>query len=494
VTQDLDTVVKHDDSDATGGTGATGESEPSDIWPAPDAPLEVAKKFYADKGCLTDGVRNLLFWRGGWILWTGTGWREVDEAEVTLRLYLALEHAVYTDTEKPGGGVLGLFQAILGGLETPWNPNRAKIGNVMHAMKSIGHLPSNTEPPAWIHAVHSANSPATQVISCQNGVLDLGTRTLHNHSPALFNYASVPFDYDPNAPEPKVWLAFLKSLWGDDKDSISLLQQWFGYTLSGRLEQQKLLALIGPTRSGKGTIVGLITQLMGEDNVANPAMGSLSDKFGLWPLADKPLAIITDAQGNASHAAVENVKRITGEDRVTFDRKHRSHWTGKMPTRFMLVSNLLPQFGDASGVIANRFLVLRMTESWLGREDYELADKLVPELPAVLNWSLEGLDRLNANGKFTVPQSSRESVVEMMDLASPVSAFVREMCVLDANATVTRDDLYAAWRQWCEENGHRVTAKATFGRDLRAVVPGLKQTHPRVKGVQVWGYAGIGLR
>jgi hypothetical protein len=27
----------------------------------------------------------------------------------------------------------------------------------------------------------------------------------------------VPFDYDPDAPEPTAWLRFLKSVWGDDR-------------------------------------------------------------------------------------------------------------------------------------------------------------------------------------------------------------------------------------------------------------------------------------
>jgi len=32
------------------------------------------------------------------------------------------------------------------------------------------------------------------------------------------------------------------------------LQDWFGYTLSPDTSQQKMLMIVGPTRSGKGTI------------------------------------------------------------------------------------------------------------------------------------------------------------------------------------------------------------------------------------------------
>ena len=75
-------------------------------------------------------------------------------------------------------------------------------------MAAIGHLSSETDTPAWIDA-HTANASAEQVISCQNGLLDLDDRTLHEHSPSLFNLVHVPFAYDPNAPEPTAWLDFL---------------------------------------------------------------------------------------------------------------------------------------------------------------------------------------------------------------------------------------------------------------------------------------------
>jgi putative DNA primase/helicase len=81
----------------------------------------------------------------------------------------------------------------------------------------------------------------------------------------------------------------------------------------------------------------------------------------------------------------------------------------------------------------------------------------------------------------------------MADLASPVSAFVRDCCARRPDARILRDDLYAAWKDWAERNGHRAGAKSTFGRDLRAVVPELGQTQPRIGGRQVWFYTHIGL-
>ena len=57
-----------------------------------------------------------------------------------------------------------------------------------------------------------------------------------------------------------------------------------------------MLLLIGPTRSGKGTIARMLTALIGSGHVAGPTLASLGTNFGLSPLLGKPLAIISDAR------------------------------------------------------------------------------------------------------------------------------------------------------------------------------------------------------
>jgi putative DNA primase/helicase len=391
-------------------------------------------------------------------------------------------------------------------------PDKHKMANVLEALAAVVYLSSETDAPAWINNVHSAKqtqmisaapeidvtqTPAAQMISCNNGLLDLSTRRLHHHTSAFFNLVSVPFDYRIDAVEPAEWLKFLASVWGDEDDSIMLLQEYFGYVLSGRMDMQKMLMLHGPIRSGKGTIERVLAALMGGNrNIASPTLASLSTNFGLSPLIGKPLAFITDARlGNIpSHTVVERLLSITGEDWLTIDRKYREPWTGKLPTRFVILTNELPKFRDSSGAIATRLLILKMTNSFLGREDHTLFDKLLPELDGILAWALEGLDRLTRNGHFTVPQSSRDSAALMMDMASPVSAFVRERCVRGPDAWVRRDDLYTTWKAWCEDSGHQPGAKSSFGRDLRAVVPELKNYQPRIDGKQIWCYAYTGLQ
>jgi putative DNA primase/helicase len=118
--------------------------------------------------------------------------------------------------------------------------------------------------------------------------------------------------------------------------------------------------------------------------------------------------------------------------------------------------------------MASRFVILVLQESFIGREDLELESKLEPELPAILNWAIEGRRRLLERGRFFQPQSGEKLVEQMSELSSTVARFVRECCVTGAERRVLKADLYKAWQSWCGTNGQRVTDSALFGRDLSA--------------------------
>ncbi len=154
----------------------------------------------------------------------------------------------------------------------------------------------------------------------------------------------------------------------------------------------------------------------------------------------------------------------------------------------------MPSFRDASAAIATRFVVLSLTHSWLGREDTDLEQALLAELPGILNWSLDGLARVTERGRLTEPASAAETAEQMADLASPHLAFVRERCDLAAGRSIGIAQLFAAWRGWCSENGHEHPGTVQrFMRDLRAAAPSIDAARPRVDGERVRVALGIDL-
>ena len=247
---------------------------------------------------------------------------------------------------------------------------------------------------------------------------------------------------------------------------------------------------IGPMRSGRGTLARLMTALIGPENVAGPRLSALGTNFGLEPLVGKPLAIIGDARLSGrtdTGAIVESLLAISGEDTITVDRKHKAPWTGKLPTRLMLLSNELPKLPDQSGALASRFLVWRFTRSFLGQEDLGLDARLAAELPGILLWAIEGWKRLRKRGHFLQPPSGRALVDEVRDISSPIGAFIRERVKVEVGATTDVADLFAEWVRWCEGKKRQPGDEMLFGRNLRTVIPGLETKTRRGKaGEKTW--------
>ena len=430
----------------------------------PGAPLVAAEKFV--ELCHTDknGVRLLRHYRGAFYVRTATHWREYPEEALERELYSFLSTAV---VQKPKGEVV------------PFNPTKHKIGEIVHALKRGTLIPRDWEMPCWLEPEYK---PADgELVACRNGILNLATRELIPHDPRFFTTNCLPLDYDRKAPEPKRWIKFLEELWPADDDGTwdaeaeETLQEIFGYLLTSDTRQQKLFLIKGPKRAGKGTLVFVLEQLLGQDNVTYQTLNSMTGEFGRWPLIDKKLAVIADARlGSRNTSAVtETLLSISGGDPQTVNRKNQAFWTGRLQVRFLITTNVLPELRDASRTIASRFILLDLTESFYGREDVALKDKLMPELPGILNWALDGLDRLRGRGHFRQPTSSKETLRLLEDLAAPVGAFVRDWCERGPELSVPTKALYRAYKTWAGESGHRAVANNTFGKELRDVMPRL---------------------
>ncbi len=442
-------------------------------------PLDSARRYLLREHTL-GGVRTMLHQNATFYTWRASHYVERAPEEVRASLYAFLDGAKTITDE---GEVID------------FDPTKNRVANVLEALAAEAQLSRLIRPPAWLGG--GSYPAASEVIACRNALLHLPTGKTRPHTPHFWTLNALPFDYQPTAPEPVHWLTFLASVWPGDQQSIDTLQELFGLCLTGDTRFQKAFLVVGPKRSGKGTIARVLTQLLGAENVGGPTLSGLSTNFGLAPLIGKRVAIISDARlsGKADQAVIaERLLSITGEDAITIDRKFREAWTGKLDVRFVILTNELPRLTDSSGALASRFIILRMVQSFYGQEDLALGSKLTPELPGILLWAIAGWKRLEARGHFIPPASSTAAQQELEDLGSPIGAFIRDRCIVEQGQAVNCDMLYRVWCTWCEEQGrdHSGT-KQTFGRDLAAAVPGLKRTQPRQSdGSRTAEYEGIG--
>jgi putative DNA primase/helicase len=444
----------------------------------PRDPLAIARR-YTELECTNQGLCTVWHWRGDFFVWEANCYRSIDEDELKSRLYRWLASA-----KEPRGD-----------FAIPFRPNRQRVADMMSALAAVANLPAHREAPLWLPGSRRRGC-GEDVLIVANGILDLGSLEVTPATPALFSLNALPVAYDMNASAPE-WVGFLQSVWPNDPEAIQALQEIFGYLLLADTRQEKIFLMVGPKRSGKGTIARVLTRLLGQGNVCGPTLNSLSRDFGLEPLIGKQAAIISDARlsGRTDQSIIaERLLSISGEDGLTVDRKYKSAWSGRLPTRFVILSNELPRLSDASGALVSRFVVLQMATSFFGREDHGLTDRITKELPGILNWALDGLASLRERGFFVQPSSALDAFEEMEALGSPVAAFVKERCMVEPGRSELSIALFEAWKDWCALNGRSHPGNSgSFGKDLRAAVPGVQRRQKGSGPDKHWIYEGVGL-
>jgi len=498
------------DDDQSDNPQADGEAEP-EFKPieAGDDPHRLARDYVSRYATSGEQV-TIRRWREEWHRWDGSQYREIGEAQMKDQMNWSIKEEfnrmniiaqeIFADRDQSADD---------------YDPNEAPpvarkvsrtlVADVNAALAGMYSLPSDTDAPFWISG--AGPFPANEVFATGSGIIHL--RSLLDGKPG-YQIPSSPDFFSPNAvsykfPDddimkckpPEKWFAFLSSLWGDDEEMVQLLQEWMGYCLLPDTRQQKIMLLIGPPRSGKGTICRVLTDLVGELNVVNPRLSSFGTEFGIEPLIGKTLGIVSDARlsGRSDIAQiVETLLSISGEDKQTVRRMYKSHINTRLRLRFMIVSNELPALQDASGAFLNRCLLLQTNNSFLGKEDKELEAALRDELPGILVWAARGLFTLQERGYFKQPASSAQLFNELYALTSPIKAFLDDCCDIGNECSGLIDDVYTAYRNWSDEQGRRASIKQVFGRDLRAAMPQIKTEQLWNGGSRTRTFAGLKLK
>jgi P4 family phage/plasmid primase-like protien len=447
-------------------------------------PLNTAKRFLESFYDNEEGTR-LVRYSDDFFVYELTHYRVIEEATVRSQLYRFLDKCKKQDRK---GNVL------------PFNASAPAVNLVLDALKAVVHLQQNitARPPIWLEGYDVNRPPAEKLISLQNGLFHFEDAVLLPHTLGFFTENALQFSYDPAARCP-TWLKFLNDLWHDDPESIALLQEYFGYILSGDTRQQKFLNLIGPRRSGKGTINKILVSLLGQHNIVSPQMEELVDTFGLQPWLGKVLASFTDARliGRDSAGIVSQLLRIVGNDPITVNRKNRESWHGFLPTRIIVYSNEALQLQENSNALTGRMLVLQMTTSFFGREDITLSDKLSEELPGIFNWAMEGHARRLARPgeRFVQPATGQETLDFIAELNNPLMEFMDDVLEFNKDVMTEKNEVFNCYKRWASQKNIKAGTEMAFKRRFISATQdlGVRTSVDRSNKVRRHVYIGIKL-
>jgi P4 family phage/plasmid primase-like protien len=267
-------------------------------------------------------------------------------------------------------------------------------------------------------------------VNFANGFLD-SSLTLHDHSPKYGKTFTMPFNYIPErATEAHKWLEFLEQAWGDEPDyneRVMALQEAFAATLFGIASRyQRAFLLHGKPRTGKSQAMEVLRAIMPEDSRTSLPPGLWNERFQLSALVGKTLNLCGELPEEAVIAG-DKFKMIVGGEEVPTEFKGRDGFEFKPIAAHWFASNHLPRSRDTSGGFARRWLIFDFDRVVPDSErvvDY-FKVLVAEEREAIAAWAVQGLRRLQTQNEYTLPESHKMRLNQVVRANNSVAAFLQ---------------------------------------------------------------------
>ena len=323
-----------------------------------------------------------------------------------------------------------------------------------------------------------------EFIPVKNGTLMIEPEyKLLPHSPAFgFTYC-LNAKYDPNAKCPEIDQFISQIVDGDDRKALyeipalCLMSEWYQYAYM----------LYGTGSNGKSTYLSLIKAFLNPKNVAAMTFQELcSNRFAVAELYGKLANICADIPADpVSYTGI--FKMLTGGDLIKAEKKYKDPFYFVNRAKLIFSCNEFPETKDMTDAFWRRWILIEFPHKF-SRKDDELIKKLTTEeeLSGFLNRVLEALTRIKIKG-VTITKTMEDIKKEWETRANPVAGFARHCVVYDPKSEVPKDEMYNAYRSFCEMKNLKVVSKTKFAIDLMKYVR-TNSSKKRVgnKVIRVW--------
>ena len=214
---------------------------------------------------------------------------------------------------------------------------------------------------------------ASDGVVFKNGVLDLDTMHLYPHTPDSYHLRGFPVNYLTDSEiEVKVFRNYLYEL-TMDVDAVTTLLQMIGACFDGDVfEMQTAFILTGSGSNGKSTLLDIIEELIGGDNISRtPFTDYGKDRWAKAGLVDKSVALDDDIDPTLPLGPA--LKGLITKEMHEAEFKYLNKFRFPLEATFIGAINGQPHTSDTTSAFWRRFIpwisriVLRRTLASVGR-------------------------------------------------------------------------------------------------------------------------------
>jgi putative DNA primase/helicase len=320
-------------------------------------------------------------------------------------------------------------------------------------------------------------------LNLENCILDTSQLKTLDHSPDILCTVRVPISLDENAKCP-LWEKTLAEILPNAELQL-LMQEVFGYCLTADVSMQKAFLWLGCGSNGKSLVATVLENLVGGENVSSLQLHEFGMRFKVSTLQGKLLNIAAEVEKKVS-ISDGILKAIISGDPVVLEKKFHNPTKMRPFCKILGVSNDFPTNSDGSHGFFRRWTIVPFERQFdEDSQDKTLAKRIISEeLPGILLWALDGLDRLKKYQRFTEPQVCKDKLLEFRKVSDPILSF-RDDCLILRPDDHTNGplgdhapDIYRKYSEWCIEVGHHRLSRQKFYVALERTTK-IKKKHVR---------------
>lgn len=311
------------------------------------------------------------------------------------------------------------------------------------------------------------NNYPSHWINFQNGFYDPKSRRMIPHSPEYRSINQLPHEYDPAArPEGKTveeWLQFI----APDQEDREMILQFSGYCLTMDVSQQKFMILNGEGGSGKSTLIRMIEEMIGSENISNISLTELQTRFASFGLMGKLLNSCADLEISALEDT-STLKKSLGEDRLRGEQKGHDAVSFKSYAKMIFSTNELPLIkSERTNGFYRRLLIMTMNKV-PEKKRSDFFTELSSEIDYFIHISIDALQRMYDSGHILESKSSTAAINQMKFDSDTVEAWLQEETIRDKGSRVERSSCYQKYDQYCQDNDRQSLSRTNFYKAMRS--------------------------
>jgi P4 family phage/plasmid primase-like protien len=283
-----------------------------------------------------------------------------------------------------------------------------------------------------------------------NCALNTLTGECQVYDPDHVVFSKLAVEHVPGAQYP-IWDEFLEyTLEEDDRTS---LQELFGYCLVRGYPYHAAWFLLGSGQNGKGVAMGILRAMLGKHNCSAVPLQEVNERFYSHDLHNKYANISGDTSPRALCDA-SMYKMLTGGDEIRVEKKGKDAFDFINHAKIISSMNELMKSDDQSDGFFRRFVLIRfsknITADRIREKDGFEREIIDNEMPGVLNWAIEGLKRVRAQGGFSWQiGKTKDDLRKIWNAeADRPEAFINECC--ERGGFIDPGTFHHAYTKWHE--------------------------------------------